>query len=137
MNESPTQQQPGPGQARAGQTSFWTIIVALLFLYLGFWAPFVPYADDSTLQKLSIHAFNWMARIVGIGLLLSAALAYGRVSLSQPVDFGLATLAAVGCLGAGTIWLINGYSTGLLIVIFGVLNAASARAAWLNWQGRR
>jgi len=111
-----------------------TIVVALLFLYLGFYAAFVPRDNDPAIQKISIHAFNWMARIVGVGLLAVAVLSYAQIALARPLNFLLALLAAVGCLGAGAIWMANGYSTGFLIVIFGVLNAYTARGAWLTWR---
>lgn len=136
MHATPTPDQRATLTRRADESPLWTIIIALLFLYLGFFAPFVPNIDDPAVQKVSIHAFNWMARLVGIGLLLIAALSFARVPFVQPLNFVVTLIAAAGCLGAGAIWMANGYTTGLLILIFGVLNAASARSAWLSWRRR-
>ena len=128
---------PPPNQPRPPapvESPFWTIIAALLFLYFGFFGYFIPLADDPPIQRISIHAFNWMARIVGIGLLLAAALAYLQRPAAHPLNFGLAALAALGCLGAGAIWMANGYGMGLLILVFGLLNAVAARSSWVAWR---
>jgi hypothetical protein len=134
MDESSPRDRQPPSVRKADESPLLTVVVALLFLYLGFFAPFMPYDNDPALQKISIHAFNWMARIVGFGLLLVAALSYARVALAVPLNFVLALLAAAGCLGAGAVWMANGYSTGFLILIFGVLNAYAARGAWVVWR---
>jgi len=137
MEPTPTPEpQQRPAQPPA-DSPFMSIISALIFIWFGFIAPFVAFENDPPLQKLSITAFNWMARIVGIGLLLVVGLSYARVSLARPLDFFLALLATVGCWGAGLIWLINGYTTtALLILIFGLLNGSATRTAWRIWQRR-
>jgi hypothetical protein len=134
MDETPNSQQDEARPRRGGESPFWTIIAALIFLYLGFFAPFVAWEDDPAIQKLAVQAFNWMARIVGIGLLVAAALAYGQIAFAHPLNFLLALIAAIGCLGAGAIWMANGYNTGFLILILGVLNGSAARSAWLTWR---
>ena len=136
-SDTPSPEYEQRPAAPAGDLSFMTIISALIFLYFGFMAPYIPFEDDPVLQKYSILGFNWMARIVGIGLLIVAGLTYARIKLAEPLDFFLALLAAVGCVGAGLVWMMHGYTAnGVLIGIFGLLNASAARSAWIAWRSR-
>jgi hypothetical protein len=118
------------------ESPFMSIISALLFLYIGFWLRPVG-MSDSELYNGSVTAFVWMARIVGIGLLVVAGLTYARLPSVNGLDFVLASLATAGCVATGAIWIAYGDTMGFLLLIFGVLNGSSARAAWRIWRAGR
>lgn len=135
MDEPPIQRSRGA--VTGAEFQFGTVISALLFLYFGFWNPFLVDASESLSQQYSVIAFNWMARIVGIGLLAVAGLSYLRLPFAAALDFFLAVLAAAGCLAAGAIWIFNGYSsTGFIVLVFGLWNASAARSSWIYWRKR-
>lgn len=124
------------GPALIDDSPMWTLISAALFLYVGFYRVYVPLTDEPTVYNLSLPVFTWMARIVGIGLLLVAAAMFFRVPGARPLDFFLALLAAAGCLGVGLIWIVNGDGDGYLVALFGLVNAMAARSSWFAWKGR-
>ncbi len=135
--------QPTPGseperrpRPPVAESPFMSIISALLFLYIGFWMGLVGISGDR-LYDGSVTAFVWMARIVGIGMLVVAGLTYARLPLVYPLSFIMALLATIGCLAAGVIWIVYGDSSGYLLLIFGLLNGSAARAAWRIWQPLR
>jgi hypothetical protein len=125
------ERQPPP----VAESPFMSIISALLFLYVGFWLRLVGMSDE-WLYDGSVTAFVWMARIVGIGLLVVAALTYARQPFVYPLNFVMALLATIGCLATGVIWIAYGDGNGLLIVIFGLVNASATRTGWRIWQRR-
>jgi hypothetical protein len=135
MEETPP---PPPTERRiqpTGESPFWSIISAVLFLYIGFGLGLTG-VSDSPFYNGSVTVFAWLARIVGIGLLIVAGLAYTRLPFAAPLSFAMGLLATVGCLAIGAVWLFHGDGSGLLILLFGALNGNSTRSAWLAWQGR-
>ncbi len=135
MEPTPTtepERQPPPPVV---ESPFMSIISALLFLYVGFWLKPVGMMEEQFYND-SVTAFVWMARIVGIGLLVVAALTYARQPFVYPLNFIMALLATIGCLATGVIWIAYGDGSGYLIVIFGLVNASATRSAWRIWQRR-
>ena len=133
MDEMPP---PPPTERRiqpTGESPFWSIISALLFLYIGFGLRLTG-VSDSALYNGSVTVFVWLARIIGIGLLIVAGLAYIRLPFAAPLSFAMGLLATAGCLAIGAIWLVHGDGSGLLILLFGVLNGGSTRSAWVAWR---
>jgi len=92
--------------------------------------------SGSPLYDGSVTAFVWVARIVGIGMLVVAGLIVLRLPFAHPLNFLMALLATVGCLAAGAVWLAYGDRSGVLILLFGLLNGSAARSAWLNSRRR-
>ena len=136
MDETPTPPASEQRSRAINESPFMSIVSALLFLYVGFGLGLVGVSGDP-LYDGSVTAFVWMAKIVGIGMLAVAAMIYARLQLVYPVNFVLALLATVGCLAAGAVWLAYGDGSGILILIFGLLNAGGARSAWLIWRSGR
>ncbi|MGE0479401.1 MAG: hypothetical protein AB7Q17_02905 [Phycisphaerae bacterium] len=112
-----------------GESAFYTLLSALLFLYVGFYRPMIGVSGDA-LYDGSVAAFKWMGRIVGIGLLLVALLVYLRIPLAALAEALLSTLAAAGCLAIAAIWILHRDSDGYLVGIFGLLNSFVAWGAW-------
>lgn len=134
MSASPT---PPPAPGPAGETSsFFSLLSAAIFLYVGFFTGLQGISGHAVYDN-SVLAFVWMARIVGIGLLVVAGLAFLGQSWAAKLDAVLAAIAAVGCLAVGAIWLAFGDMQGILILIFGLLNASAARSAWPVRAGGR
>ena len=119
-----------------GESLLLSLVSAGLFLYVGFGLA-MEGLSDSAFYNGSVAAFTWGARIVGIGLLLTTGMTYFRVPGAAVLDFGLAALAAGGCLLIGVIWLIYGDWQGVLLLLFGLLNWSAARHAWTRWQSQR
>lgn len=117
--------------SQAGDPPWLMLISAGLFLYVGFMLGLQPLDSAPALYQASVHAFVWMARIVGVGLLLTffMALAGGRYAL---LDRALAAIAAIGCLVCGAVWLLHGDTQGVLLLLFGAFNASGA---WRSGQG--
>ena len=61
---------------------------------------------------------------------------FAGMAFARPLNFVVALIATVGCLGAGLIWIFHQYSDGWLYILFGLLNGSSARSAYLVWKGR-
>lgn len=133
MSESPT---PPPARTpAAGESSaFFSLLSAAIFLYVGFFTGLQGISGNA-LYDGSVLGFVWMARVVGIGLLLVAGLAFLGQSWAAKLDAVLAGIAAVGCLAVGAVWLAFGDMQGILILIFGLLNASAARSAWPGRTG--
>jgi len=110
-----------------------SLISACLFLYVGFGLG-LGSVSGNPIYDGSITAFVWGARIVGIGLLVVAGLSYWGGGIAHAADLAVATLAAVGCVAVGVIWLAFGDRDGILVLLFGLLNGSAARAAWLRWR---
>ncbi len=131
------------GAAREGtraeppvESPFWALVSAALFLYVGFVMVPVGISGDA-MYDYSVSVFVWMARVVGIGLVLVAVLAFARHALAAPVGFLVDALAAAGCLVPGAVWLIRGADVfAVLILLFGVINAGAARNAWAAWRAQ-
>ncbi len=122
--------------AGPGRELFMSLISAGLFLYVGFGMG-LEGISKSALYNGSVATLVWGARVVGIGLLVTAALAYFRVPGMDPLDFALAALATVLCVGVGLVWLVFGDMEGLLLLLFGLLNGSATRGAWLRWKTQR
>jgi hypothetical protein len=136
MEPTPTSGPENRPRPPVAESPFMSIISALLFLYIGFWLRPVGMSDEE-LYDGSVAVFVWMARIVGIGLLVVAGLTYLRLPFVYALDLILALLATVGCVATGVIWLAYGDGSGWLLLIFGLLNASAARAAWRIWRAGR
>lgn len=130
-----THPPPQNATRATGDSLLWSLVSAGLFLYVGFGMGLVG-ISESALYNGSVAALVWGARIVGIGLLVTTALAYIGVQAVEPLDFVLAALAAGGCFVIGVIWLAFRDGQGILLLLFGVLNASAARYAWYRWRGR-
>lgn len=120
-----------------GESPWLTLVSAGLFLYVGFGLGLTG-VSGNPLYDGSVAALTWGARIVGIGLLVSFGLSYFRTPGAALLDLMLAGLAAGGCLVIGAIWLAFADAQGVLLLLFGLLNASATRAAWarLQWQRR-
>jgi hypothetical protein len=132
MEPVPTS-EPEKRPPPVAESPLMSIISALLFLYIGFGMGLVGLSDQE-LYNGSVTAFVWMARIVGIGMLVVAGLTYVRLPFVYALDFILALLATVGCVVTGVIWIVYGDRSGYLLLIFGLLNASAARSAWRLWR---
>jgi hypothetical protein len=110
------------------------VVSAGLFLYVGFGLGLVGISGDA-LYDGSVTALVWGSRVVGIGILAVIVLTYARVPGVGILDLVLSSVAAAGCLLIGLIWLVNSDLQGILLVLFGVVNASAARGAWSRWRG--
>ena len=133
MEPTPTSEPEKRPLPAAADSPFMSIISALLFLYVGFWMGLAGMSDDP-LYNGSVTAFVWMARVVGIGMLVVAGLIYLRLPFVYALDLVLALLATAGCVATGVIWIAYGDGSGYLLLIFGLVNASAARAAWRGWR---
>ncbi|MFN0136699.1 MAG: hypothetical protein ACKVS9_11360 [Phycisphaerae bacterium] len=139
MAESPQQPPPAPQQQPqyppaydpVGEPMLLTIISAVVFLYFGFYRSYTPTADAAPFYALSVHGFTWMARTVGIGLLIVAGLTFARLPASEWVNLIVSVIAAFGCLAIATTWLLYNDGDWILIMLFGLLNLGAVRGAWL------
>ncbi len=130
-------QQPYSGRgAGSGGTILLTLVSAALFLYVGFVLELSGISGNPVYDG-SVAAFTWGARVVGIGLVLAAGVSALQLPWAAALDFVLSVIAAAGCLGVGAIWLWFSDSQGLLLVLFGLLNASSAKGAWVEWRAAR
>lgn len=112
------------------------IVSACLFLYVGFGLGLVGMSGDAIYDG-SVTALVWGSRVVGIGLLITAGLSYTRLAIGLLLDLVVSALAAGGCLLIGVIWLFYGDMQGILLLLFGVMNASAARGAWVRWTHER
>lgn len=112
------------------------IVSACLFLYVGFGLGLVGVSGDAIYDG-SVTALVWGSRVVGIGLLITAGLSYTRLAIGLLLDLTVSALAAGGCLLIGVIWLFYGDMRGILLLLFGVLNASATRGAWARWTHER
>ena len=119
-----------------GESVLLSLVSAGLFLYVGFGMGLVGISGDAIYDG-SVAGLTWGSRVVGFGILVTTAMAYLRVPGVRLLDFLLAALATVGCLAIGAIWLVFNDMQGVLLVLFGVLNASAARGAWQRWQAHR
>ncbi len=122
MSVSPEPASPPPVGMPAGESGFWTIITALIFLYLGFGLG-LEGISDSRLYNLSVSAFVWIARIVGLGLIAVVALARFAPRLARGLHMALSAVATIGCIAVGIVWIVHSDAQGLLIAILGILCA--------------
>ncbi len=133
--------EPRPPAARpvpaAGADMFVTLLSAGLFLYVGFVVAYAPLPDTPTPQAISIHAFTWGARIIGIAILVSGFLSWQRVPGAVVVELMVAAAATLVCLVVGAIWMAYGDTEGFLLLLFALLNGSTARSAWVRWQMTR
>ncbi len=118
-----------PRSEHAGESPLMTLVSAAMFLFVGFMLG-LRGASDSPVYNGSVTLLVWMARAVGIGLLIEAALIHFRAAAAGVVGLLLSCVATVGCLGIGAVWLAHGDMSGVLLLLFGVLNFGAARSAW-------
>lgn len=111
------------------------LISGVVFLYFGFVQALVGISGNA-LYDLSVDGFRWMARIVGIGLLLVAGAAYTRQPFARLLDLGVSAIAAVGCLAVGSVWLAHSDLDGILILALAALNIWAVKSAWEARAGR-
>ncbi|RMF81716.1 MAG: hypothetical protein D6744_06825 [Planctomycetota bacterium] len=110
-----------------------TFISAALFLYVGFGLGLTGISGDPIYDG-SVTALVWMARIVGVGLVLLGAGTMARLPGMTTLNLIVSVLAAGGCAVVGVIWLLWSDGQGWLLLIFAALNASSARDAWRRWR---
>lgn len=123
------QHAPRPARQAGGEGVFMTLISAAIFLYVGFGMGLAPFDSAPEPYRLATIGFVWMARIVGVGLLLVAVMGMMRVRGALMIECGLAGLAAAICLLTGAIWIYYGDNQGFLLLLFGLLNGSAARSA--------
>jgi hypothetical protein len=133
-------EQPNPQRARpivpSGESAFMSILAAALFLYVGFGLS--PVYIGNAIRDGAIAAFFWMARIVGVGLVAVAALAFVNRTLSSLLNLVMGAIATVGCTGAGVILLAYGEVwNAVLLILFGAVNGHATRNAWQSWNASR
>lgn len=122
-----------PRPSGGGESPFMTLISAALFLFVGFAMGLTSSTGDAIFDG-SVVGLVWMARIVGIGLLVVAALVWMNAPAGDLLSFVFSVIAAAGCLIVGAIWLIYGQTvSGALVLLFGLVNAGAARSAWMFW----
>ncbi len=114
---------------------FVSIISGGLFLYVGFGLGLVGVSGNA-LYDGSVTALVWGARLVGIGILATAAMSYFRVPGAAALDLLVCVVAAAGCVVVGLIWLAFSDMQGILLLLFGALNGSAVRGAWQRWQLR-
>ncbi|MBI5865476.1 MAG: hypothetical protein HZB38_13405 [Planctomycetes bacterium] len=119
---------------RIGGDPIITIVCAGLFLYVGFETSFVTPKEEPLVAFVGT-VFPWLAKIVGFGLLVVALAEFRSLRFAAPLGCFLAALATLATLGAGLIWITNGYSDGWLYILFGLLNASATRSSFLAWKG--
>lgn len=141
MNELPPQPPPSrPSERKApalvGESPLMSLVSACLFLYVGFGLGLTG-ISGKPLYDGSITALVWGSRVVGVGLLAVALLAFTGSPIALALDVILGGAAAAGCLVIGLIWMFHSDTQGLLLMLFGLLNASAAASAWRLWrQGR-
>src|SRR5690606_34937849 len=103
MNERETVPH-GQRPAAPGEGPLMTFVSAAIFLYVGFVLAPVGVSGNAIYDN-SVTAFTWMARIVGVGLVIVGLLILMRVPGAGAIDLGASVLATLGCLIPGLIWL--------------------------------
>lgn len=124
-----------PAQVDAPTDIIMALVSAGLFLYVGFRGLYSQTGD--ALYDNSVTVFVWSARIIGFGILATAALGYLRISGAALLDLVIGASATALCVGVGAIWLQHQDTDGVLLLIFALVNAAATRGAWLRWRGTR
>jgi hypothetical protein len=132
MNDS----TPRPSRTGPPSNILMELVSAGLFLYIGFGLGLVG-ISDSALYNGSVTALVWGARVVGIGSLLVILLNLLHVPHVVLFDLLLSGLATAGCAAVGLIWMTHNDMQGILLLLFALLNAGSARSAWYRWCGER
>lgn len=127
---SPSPSAP-PARAAGGiDSEVATLVFAAVFLYYGFWFGLVG-TSDSELYNGSVAAFVWMARVVGVGMLLELGVRrFGPALVADRLDLLIGVIAAGGCLIIGGIWVAYADYSGILLLAFGVYNATIVRGTW-------
>lgn len=128
-HEPPRERPSRVADESVGESLFFTVISALLFLYVGFGMGLRGVSGDAVYDG-SVSAFVWMGRIVGVGLLSVAVMLGLRIPLAGVLEALLASIAAVGCLVVAGVWILHADSDGYLVAIFGLLNSFVAWGAW-------
>lgn len=123
------QHQPRQRVGGGGEGVFVTLISAAIFLYVGFVMSFSPADSAPAAYRLATYAFTWMAKLVGVGLLVVAVIEFAGVQVARILDCGLAAIAAVICLITGGIWVFYGDNDGFWLLLFGLINGSAARSA--------
>ena len=138
MSDNPRDTPPDARRTMAvpGSSPLASLVSAALFLYVGFGWGLVG-ITDSVLYNASVDALTWGARIIGIGLLIVAGLEFARVPFAALLDLVSCTLATLLCIGVGIIWLMNSDTSGVLLLLFGLLNGSATRGAWERWKYTR
>lgn len=107
------------------ETPLSLLISGLIFLYVGFGMN-MRGVSGNALYDGSVSTFTWMSKLLGILFVAAWGLSLMKVPVALGVDL-LSLLAAVGCLVIGGMWLYFGDSQGILLLIFGLINASAAR----------
>jgi hypothetical protein len=125
-----------PATGGVGESAMWALISAAIFLYVGFGLGLVGTSGDK-LYDGSVLAFVWMARVVGVALVLVAILLFTGMPGAGFINLTASILATVGCAATGAVWMLHGDMQGFLLLIFAAVNGSAARRAWQDWQSRR
>lgn len=134
MSVPPEPAPTPPAGPSAGDSGFWTVITALIFLYLGFGLG-LEGISDSRAYNLSVTAFVWIARVVGIGLIAVVVLSRVWPRASAWLYVALSAVATVGCVAVGVVWIAHSDAQGLLIAILGLLCAGPLMALFRRLSG--
>ena len=133
MSLTPESQSAPPAGAPAGESGFWTLITSLIFLYLGFGLG-LEGISESRVYNLSVSAFVWIARIVGVGLVAVVVLARFAPWAAGRLHVALSAVASVGCVTVGVVWLAHADVQGLLVAILGLL-CSGPLVSWFRGPG--
>lgn len=120
-----------------GEPTLITFVSAAIFLYFGFYNSYYPLSTAPPLYALSVHGFTWMARTVGIGLLVVAGLSLAKMPSAELVNLVVSVIAAVGCLAIGVVWMVHNDGQWIFLLLFGLLNLSAVRASWISVQRMR
>ena len=116
----------------ANESPLQGIIAAGVFLFLGFYL--AGEGSGPPYYVFAVKVFPWAAKILGFGLLITTALAYFRVAGGALLHMLMTGAAALICLVVGLIWLISGDILGVLLLVFGLVDAAAARNMYSAWR---
>jgi hypothetical protein len=120
----------------SGGDFLFALVSAGLFLYVGFGMGLVGVSGEP-LYDGSVAALVWGSRVVGLGILLVAAMLYFNVPGATLLDLVVSVVATAGCLAIGVIWMVHSDAQGFLLLLFGLLNASAVRSAWQRWHAGR
>lgn len=135
MSHEPVPPPPPIPSAASADSGLATIVFAFIFLYYGFWSPLIG-VSESGFYNGSVAAFTWMARAVGIGMLLEVAVRrFGGPTIADRLDLLVGVIAAGGCLVIGGVWVAFADYSGILLLAFGVYNGTVLRSSWRRVAG--
>lgn len=108
-----------------------TLVSAGLFLYVGFGLGVIGISDQP-LYNASVDWLVWNARIIGGALLALFVLELTPLRFVPVARLMISGAATLLCVAVGGIWLMYSDYDGILLLVFGALNASGTYDAWLR-----